>query len=1175
MSDTRFVDHLPGKPVFAWISGPEGRAAELDRARGGEVVLRREATILRAAMDFGSEIVWAPTAKTSADDARLRHLVGEVYHALVVVNAVKRGEGDVWWLQIRGHVYHEEQRWDLLTIGVDDRIKETIRQMGDIGGRDQPQQNPGPPRYGQRDVFKLLRDQLLLPPTPGSQQPHRVIAVASPGQELHQPDPCLLLGAHIAVALARSDKGWRISTVRRHSGMVQENERLVLVHTDIEFEDVSIETRLRKQMRVELDQLATNEADSSLLATWRRYREMENRHALNRMRAFHYLVYYRREWLDSTDEVVRLYLDDAHVRTERGAAVVRHLTHAVSVDEEIELECVRDLPEVLGGAHRDTALDNDRGLLDVDLEKGTDVGTVRAIDPHMLTLDLHITARRREVDGARSDVTRKLPPPSGFLHIAVGGDRVQLERRQKAMKRIMAGQVPLPQLLSLLQGKLVRGRDHREQVEPLSDAARAWFPNGDPTPSQTAALNAALNTPDIAVIQGPPGTGKTRVIFALQARLAEEGRGHAVISRSMLLTSFQHAAVDTLVEGSMVWDLPTIKIDSQDRGSTAHVDGWQRRTVAALKQEIPKTAGGRRTLALRAIAHHAAGYQRVPMQETELDTMLAQVSDLVNGLIPDDLLDQLEQLRNDITGQARIAASRRDSRRESVLRAVRGLRCRSVSFCDDGPITAATALAHLSHVEQVQQKHIELVSQAAEWLSDDPPPFLAELGQARDELIDQFGAPPMRLAPPEPRADVVQLLDAIVEELDAQRRSSQDGADLVLAEYLEDLQGDPQAVRSTLRLYTTSLGTTCQQADSPALRDIKDGELLFDTVIVDEAARVNPLDLLIPLSNAARRIVLVGDQNQLPHMLDPDVERELIDHERVNELTMLRQSVFAQLFDLLEQETAQPPRAVRLNTQFRMHPVLGRFVSRNFYQGALDSPLLASEFQHQLNGYQNRPAAWISVPHEAGAERPGPSKGRPVEARLIAEEIKRLVSDHPDLTFGVISFYSTQVFLLWKELRDLGLAERHGQHFRPAEHLRSQPGAKEEYRLRVGTVDAFQGKECDVVLLSMTRSSLLSSVRPEWRDPTHPGHARYLQWVRRTYGHLTLRNRLCVAMSRQQRLLVVVGDDALFESNLAPPELAPMQDFLRICSIGNDGNDGVRIQWEAASSGIQAGGQTR
>ncbi|MGB2714762.1 MAG: AAA domain-containing protein [Vicinamibacterales bacterium] len=64
--------------------------------------------------------------------------------------------------------------------------------------------------------------------------------------------------------------------------------------------------------------------------------------------------------------------------------------------------------------------------------------------------------------------------------------------------------------------------------------------------------------------------------------------------------------------------------------------------------------------------------------------------------------------------------------------------------------------------------------------------------------------------------------------------------------------------------------------------------------------------------------------------------------------------------------------------------------------------------------------------------------------------------------------------------------------------LERSDGAREE-RLRVGTVDAFQGKEFDVVILSATRSNLLPAISEEDR--------------REKYGHLMLANRLCVAMA--------------------------------------------------------------
>lgn len=76
------------------------------------------------------------------------------------------------------------------------------------------------------------------------------------------------------------------------------------------------------------------------------------------------------------------------------------------------------------------------------------------------------------------------------------------------------------------------------------------------------------------------------------------------------------------------------------------------------------------------------------------------------------------------------------------------------------------------------------------------------------------------------------------------------------------------------------------------------GGIEFDNVIVDEAARANPLDLFIPMSFAKRRIILVGDHRQLPHLLDPDVERARTT-VREQEQHALKQSLFQRLFENL------------------------------------------------------------------------------------------------------------------------------------------------------------------------------------------------------------------------------------------------------------------------------------
>jgi superfamily I DNA and/or RNA helicase len=77
-----------------------------------------------------------------------------------------------------------------------------------------------------------------------------------------------------------------------------------------------------------------------------------------------------------------------------------------------------------------------------------------------------------------------------------------------------------------------------------------------------------------------------------------------------------------------------------------------------------------------------------------------------------------------------------------------------------------------------------------------------------------------------------------------------------------------------------------------------------------------------------------------------------------------------------------------------------------------------------------------------------------------------------------------------------------------------------EERFRVGSVDAFQGKEFDVVLLSTVRS---------WKSGSDINNSVV---VNEQLGFLRIINRINVAMSRQKRLLIVVGDLSLASAEL-------------------------------------------
>jgi superfamily I DNA and/or RNA helicase len=358
---------------------------------------------------------------------------------------------------------------------------------------------------------------------------------------------------------------------------------------------------------------------------------------------------------------------------------------------------------------------------------------------------------------------------------------------------------------------------------------------------------------------------------------------------------------------------------------------------------------------------------------------------------------------------------------------------------------------------------------------------------------------------------------------------------------LSDLENDPDSIRSALAEYTVVLAATCQQADSKEIWAAKNDSPVFETVIIDEAARANPLDLLIPMSMAKRRIVLVGDHRQLPQILDEEVQRAVQSDRSNPDLDPLRESLFERLFRNLKEREARDgvKRTVTLDKQYRMHPKLGSFVSRCFYEAfgdpKIDSGKDDNEFLHALPGYVGRVAAWLSVPEGRGREKhAGHSWARQSEAEAVAKELARLIEASPDMSIGIISFYGAQIAEIWRQLEQLGLAIRDADGYRIIQKYRyaTDHMGRQAERVQIGTVDSFQGKEFDVVILSLTRCN---SHKPSADEEA----------LRRKYGFLTLINRLCVAMSRQRRLLIVAGDEKMAEDIPdGVPSLAPLREFL-------------------------------
>lgn len=186
------------------------------------------------------------------------------------------------------------------------------------------------------------------------------------------------------------------------------------------------------------------------------------------------------------------------------------------------------------------------------------------------------------------------------------------------------------------------------------------------------------------------------------------------------------------------------------------------------------------------------------------------------------------------------------------------------------------------------------------------------------------------------------------------------------------------------------------------------GEMDFDWVIVDEAGRATPPELLVPLIRG-RRMVLVGDHFQLPPTIDRALEQAI-----VNEGLDRRQFQNSLFQDLWEGVPARVKRS--LNRQYRMHPSIGRMIAECFYGGSrnLQAGVATDERAHGL-AWCLRPVVWYSTAKLANHhETPvGLSCRNELEVQVILRLLERIHNsyvqhDIAGKSIGIITGYIPQ-----------------------------------------------------------------------------------------------------------------------------------------------------------------------
>lgn len=764
-----------------------------------------------------------------------------------------------------------------------------------------------------------------------------------------------------------------------------------------------------------------------------------------------------------------------------------------------------------------------------------------------------------------------------FVAANIKMELTPLRRRKAADTAIRNGTCANPDLALIIEPESsykARPADLSSQIPAYSRFLRSKLKR-ELTTVQEEAVSIALNTPDIAVIQGPPGTGKTTVITAILERLNEIQDKTSSIRGAVLVTSFQHDAVENVIERLSINSLPTIKFgrksSAEEQGEESNarkLEKWCEVLAQGLLRKYPELAHARPE---QEIPHLIQAYRKAPTQQ-KAERILTLLCNWNSPNLPPQLMtSQVLPLFHELQEKSRAIESEQGLRSK-----VLALRTKPASFTDDGPDRAYTLLQALKagSFPGVPAKELEQISailqEAAEWNAPPTDELLMKLKTARIILMRACVQAP-EFATAKPNAKILEVLEEIEPYLEQRSQASHTDKAQILADFYQDLTYNPDAMISTLESYNYVYAATnqqclgkdilrCKRTNQNRKRDTDkedslDPDSYYDTVIVDEAAKSAPPDLLIPMALAKRRIVLVGDHRQLPHMIDELVEKglkenaELTQDERDLIDMGLKVSMFERIKTRLEEleEKDGIKRTITLDKQYRTHPVLGKLVSKHFYElhgEGYESGLDAAAFRHELpvtNAPAGKPCYWLDVPSFGRKDNGRDSLGslrRPCEADAIVRLLKSWM-DSPqgkDLTFGVISFYRAQCneILNSMERHDMAADRKIAPKYRFLSNGKGEQGE----RLRIGTVDSFQGMEFDVVILSMVRTS----------------HG--MDWQPHPFGFLDSPNRLCVALSRQKKVLVIAGDSALADSRKCRDSQRPVaiiNEFLNICKSGQEG----------------------
>lgn len=292
-------------------------------------------------------------------------------------------------------------------------------------------------------------------------------------------------------------------------------------------------------------------------------------------------------------------------------------------------------------------------------------------------------------------------------------------------------------------------------------------------------------------------------------------------------------------------------------------------------------------------------------------------------------------------------------------------------------------------------------------------------------------------------------------------------------------------------------------------------EIVFDVAIIDEAGRATLSELLVPCIKA-RKIILVGDHQQLAPVVDDEVVEHLPRDVKKQEVAT---SLFERLYERMENAIKDKVEHLknfrhRLAFNYRAHSSICELYSQSFYEGELQTKEGQDKLkQHHLTCFSKN-AIWLDTSKRSDKEDKQQDTGKinHCNAKIVEGTLKILKEKiNPDFIqdIGIITPYKAQADLLKNKLKSIR------NNFKDS-----------NIELDIGTVDSFQGSDRDIIIYDCVRSSKGKNSKQSQKQ--------------RKGGKIDFiadEKRLNVSLSRAKKLLLIVGDmEFLYQASVTEGE---------------------------------------